>query len=135
MKLLGKIAVILMAALMVAGATLALENTGALSGLTAGGHGERGERHAAAPVDADSAWAAGDRSGRGEGGGFGRRDQGGDWASGLLGIARNLGIIAAVVAGVWLIGWLSRQATIRHKLSKAQAGPALEEEAIPKEKV
>ena len=35
MKLLGKIVVILLAALMVAGATLALENSGALSSLTA----------------------------------------------------------------------------------------------------
>ena len=43
MKLLGKIIVILVAALMVAGATLALENSGALSSLT-GGPGERGER-------------------------------------------------------------------------------------------
>ena len=135
MKLLSKIAVILIAALMVAGATLALENSGALSGLTAGGRGERSERHAAAPADADSAWATRDRSGRGESDGFGRREQGGDWASSLLGMARNLGIIAAIVAGVWLIGWLGRQATVRRKLSKAQAVPALEEEAIPKEKL
>ena len=44
-------------------------------------------------------------------------------------------VIAAVVAGVWLIGWLGRQATVRRKLNEAQAVPALEEEAIPKEKV
>lgn len=134
MKLLGKIAVILMAALMVAGATLALENSGALSGLTAGGHGERGERHAAS-AGADSAWAAGERPTRGEGRGFEGRERGGDWTGGLLGMARNLGIIAAVVAGVWLLGWLNRQTAVRRKLSKAQVVPVFEEEAVPKEKV
>ena len=41
MKLLGKIIVILVAALMVAGATLALDNSGALSSLTSRGRGER----------------------------------------------------------------------------------------------
>ena len=64
MKLLGKIVVILLAALLVAGGTLALENSGALSSLTGGeGHGGegRGERPTGAPTDADSAFAAGER--------------------------------------------------------------------------
>ena len=126
MRLLGKIGVILIAALMVAGATLALENSGALSSLTSGGHGERGERHATASADADSDWAAGERHERGEG----SRDR----ASGLTGVSRNLGIVAAVVAGVWLISRLGRQTTIRRKLSKAEMPPPLKEEANLAEK-
>ena len=126
MKLLGKIIVILVAALMVAGATLALENSGALSSLTGGGPGGRGERPEGAPTDADSAFAAGERPERGgDFGGEGGRE--GGWASGLLNVARNLGLIAAVVAGVGLLGWLAGQATTRRKLAKAAIPPAKEE--------
>lgn len=135
MKLLGKIVVILMAALMVAGGTLALENSGALSSLTGGeGHGGegRGERPTGAPTDADSAFAAGERPERGEGRGG---EGGGNLAGSLLGMARNLGIVAAVVAGVGLLGWLSRQATTRRKLAQAEMPPPLKEDAIPEEKV
>ncbi len=128
MKLVGKIVVILAAALMVVGGTLALEKSGALSGLTAGGPGERGERPAGAPADFDGAFAAGQRPGRGGefGGGEGARD----WAGSLLSMGRNLGIVAAVVAGVALLGWLARQATqttTRRKLAKAAMPPSKEE--------
>jgi len=119
MKLLGKIIVILVAALMVAGATLALENSGALSSLTGGGPGGRGERPEGAPTDADSVFAAGERPERGgDFGGEGGRE--GGWAS-------DLGLIAAVVAGVGLLGWLAGQATTRRKLAKAAMPPAKEE--------
>ena len=47
--------------------------------------------------------------------------------SGLLNVARNLGLIAAVVAGVGLLGWLAGQATTRRKLAKAAMPPAKEE--------
>ena len=134
MRLLGKIGVILIAALMVAGATLALENSGALSSLTSGGHGERGERHATASADADSDWAAGERHERGEGGEFRGGEGSRDRASGLTGVSRNLGIVAAAVAGVWLISRLGRQTTIRRKLSKAEMPPPLKEEANLAEK-
>ena len=135
MKLLGKIVVILLAALMVAGATLALDNSGALSSLTGGGAGERGERPAGAPTDADSAFAAGERPERGQGGGGRGGEGGGNWLSSLGGLARNLGLIAAVVAGVWLLGRLGRQATTRHKLAKAEMPSTLKEEGVPEEKV
>ncbi len=125
MKLLGKIVVILTAALMVVGGTLALEKGGALSRLTAGGPGERGERPAGAPADFDGDFAAGQRPERG---GEGARD----WVGSLLSMGRNLGIIAAVVAGVALLGWLARQATqatTRRKLAKAAVPPSKEEMA------
>ena len=133
MKLLGKIVVILLAALLVAGGTLALENSGALSSLTGGaGHGGegRGERPTGAPANADSAFAAGERPERGGGEG------GGNLAGSLLGMARNLGIVAAVVAGVGLLGWLSRQAATRRKLAKAETPPdkeviVLQEKDLP----
>jgi hypothetical protein len=129
MKLLGKIVVILIAALLVAGATLALDNSGALSSLVGGGPGERGERPAGMPADmdsasargerpdADSAFAAGERPGRGG------HNEGGDWAAGLLGLGRNLAVVAAVVAGVWLIGWLGGRTAVRRTLSKAEMPP------------
>ncbi|HOU40799.1 MAG TPA: hypothetical protein PK829_05985 [Promineifilum sp.] len=121
MKLLGKIVVILMAALMVVGGTLALEKNGALSSLTAGGAGEQGE---GAPADFDGAFAPGQRPERGDGdfGGEGGRDGAGS----LMSIGRNLGTIAAIVAGVALLGWLARQtsqATNRSKLAKAAMPP------------
>jgi len=132
MKLLGKIVVILAAALMVVGGTLALEKNGALSSLTAGGPGERGERPAGAPADFDGDFAAGQRPERG--GEFGGDFRGGegarDWTGSLLSMGRNLGIIAAVVAGVALLGWLARQATqatTRRKLAKAAMPPSKEE--------
>ena len=136
MKLLGKIVVILMAALMVAGATLALDSSGALSSLMGGGSGERGERPAGAPTDADSAFGSGERPERGDGefgGGEGGR---GGWASSLQSVARNLGLIAAVIAGVGLLGWLSRQAATRRKLAKAETPPdkeviVLQEKDLP----
>lgn len=130
MKLLGKIVVILIAALMVAGATLALENSGALSSLMGGaGHGSggRGERLAGAATNVDGAFASGERSGRelSEHGEDGHDSP----TSSLLGVARNLGIVAAVVAGVWLISRLGGQAAIRRKLSKTATPPPLKEEA------
>jgi len=129
MKLLGKIIVILVAALLVAGATLALDNSGALSSLTADEHGERGERPAGAPTDADGALMPGARPERGEfrdgDDGFGG-EGGGGLTSNLMGMARNLGLIAAVVAGVWLLGWLSRQAATRRKLAQAEMPPGKE---------
>ena len=128
MKLLGKIVVILIAALMVAGATLALDNSGALSSLTSRGRGERGERHATASADADSVRAAGEWPERGEGGEFHDGEGSRDWASGLTGVARNLGIVAAVIAGVWLISRLGGQTAIRRKLSKVEMPPPLKEE-------
>lgn len=131
MKLLGKIGVILLAALMVAGATLALDNSGALSSLTGGaGHGGEGrsERPAGAPADAGSAFAPGERPASG---GEGGRD---GWAGGLLNVARNLGLVAAVVAGVWLIGWLARQTATRRKLAKAEMPPA-KEQLVTEEKL
>ncbi len=137
MKLLGKIVVILMAALMVAGATLALENSGALSSLTGGGHGGegRGEWAGDGTTNAGSAFAAGERPERGEFPGGGRGGEGGNWAGNLVNMARNLAIIAAVVAGVGLLGWLSRQAATRRKLAQAEMPPPLKEDAIPEEKV
>lgn len=133
MKLLGKILVILIAALMVAGATLALDNSGALSSLTGGRGGEGRDNWAeGAPADAGTAFAAGQRPERGGDHGAG----GGNLAESLLGVARNLGLIAAVVAGVWLLGWLARQATTRRKLAKAEMPPGkeaivLEEKDLP----
>ena len=125
-KLLGKIMMILLAALMVAGATLALDNSGALSSLT-GGPGERGERSVGAPTDTDSAFAAGERPERGGDGEFGGEGGRGGWASSLQSLVRNLGLIAAVVGGVWLLGWLARQAATRRKLTKAEMPPSKEE--------
>jgi len=130
MKLLGKIVVILAAALLVVGGTLALEKNGALSSLTAGGPGER---PAGAPADFDGDFAAGQRPERGGefGGGDFRGGEGArDWTGSLLSMGRNLGIIAAVVAGVALLGWLARQATqatTRRKLAKAAMPPSKEE--------
>ena len=130
MKLLGKIVVILAAALLVVGGTLALEKNGALGSLTAGGPSERGERPAGAPADFDGDFAAGQRPERGGefGGGEGARD----WTGSLLSMGRNLGIVAAVVAGVTLLGWLARQATqatTRRKLAKAAMPPGKDEMA------
>lgn len=130
MKLLGKIIVILAAALMVVGSTLALQKGGALSSLTASGPGERGERPEGAPADSDGDFAAGQRPERG--GEFGGGESARDWASSLLNMGRNLGIVAAVVAGVALLGWLARQATqatTRRKLAKAALPPSKEEMA------
>lgn len=139
MKLLGKIVVILMAALLVAGGTLALENSGALSSLTAGagpGGEGRGEWDGDGTADADSPFAAGERPERGEFPGGGRGGEGGNWSSSLLGMARNLALIAAVIAGVGLLGWLSRQAATRRKLAKAEIPPdkeviSLSEKELP----
>ena len=139
MKLLGKIVVILLAALLVAGGTLALENSGALSSLTGGrgpGGEVRGEWAGDEAANADSAFAARERPERGEFHGEGRGGEGGgNLAGSLLGMARNLGIVAAVVAGVGLLGWLSRQAATRRKLAQAEMPPPLKEDAIPEEKV
>ena len=132
MKLLGKIIVILLAALMVAGGTLALETSGALSSLTGGGPGGWGGR---APDDFAGAFVPGERPARGDFGGAGDRE--GGWASGLLSMARNLGVItaviAAVVGGAALLGWLAGQAATRRKLAKAPLPP--QEKAPPEEKM
>ena len=112
MKLLGKIALILWAAVLVAGATLALTNRGALASLTAGGPSLEGRER---PEMADGDFASGQRPARGEGG-----DHHGDQSlwSGLMGIARNLGVIAAIVAGVWLITWAGGRFAARRKMER-----------------
>lgn len=113
MKLIGKIILILAAALVVVGATVALANTGLLP---SGGRGEfregRPERTLAVgeePVD----FERGERSefGRGEGreGGFG---------FGWLSWVKNLGLIGLIVAGVALV---DRLRTRRPKPTAPQA--------------
>lgn len=113
MKLLGKIALILLAAVLVAGATLALTNRGALDSLTGGGPSlEGGERREMGDGD----FAPGQRPERGEGRG---RDGDQSLWGGLMGIARNLGVIAAIVAGVWLITWAGGRFAARRKVEQA----------------
>lgn len=110
MKLLGRIGIILLVALAVAGATLAVVNNGALDSLGLGG-GD-GDRPAMAQSDGERP-AMGDFDGERPTGGRGERDGGGGVASFLAGLGRNLGtilvIVAGVVAGQWLWSLVSRR--------------------------
>lgn len=116
MRLLGKIAVILVAALVVVGGTLALERSGALDGMM-GGRGEghvEGDESAFDARELDEEHEVGEGRGRppggrglhGEGGEFGEgndfREGGPGGVFSLMGIVKNLVIVGVIVLGVWL---------------------------------
>ncbi len=123
MKLIGRIGIILLVALAVAGATLVLVKNGALDALgLSGGEGDRpamaqsdGERPAMADFD-------GERPAGGE------RDGGGGVASFFSGLGRNLGKILVIVAGVVVGQWLWSLVSRRRK---AKPGGAAMSEKTP----
>lgn len=101
MRTLGRILIILLAALVVVGAAVVLVDNGLIGGQTSAGLD--GERPALAGRE-DGERPAGGREGRG----FGERDgergrSGGSFVAGLL---KNLGTIALIVTGVVLGQWL-----------------------------
>lgn len=120
MKLMGKIAVILVAALVVVWGTLALERSGALDGMMGG----RGEGHVEGDVSAFDAREFDEEHENGEGrgrppGGRGLRGEGGEFGEGddvreggpggvfsLMGIVKNLVIVGVIVLAVWLVSRL-----------------------------
>ena len=110
MKLIGRIGMILLVALAVAGATVALVNNGALDSLGIG-NGDGG-RPAMGEFDGERP-AMGDFDG--ESGGRGERGSG---LGSVLG--KILVIVAGVVVGQWLWSLVSR----RHKADPGGAGAA-----------
>ncbi len=110
MKLFGRIAIILLVALAVTGATVLLVNNGALDSLGIGGGDSSrpamaefgGERPAMGDFDGQQPGGRGERGGGGLG-------------SFLPGLGRNLGkilvIVAGVVVGQWLWSLVSRRKT------------------------
>jgi hypothetical protein len=122
MKIIARIAIILVAALMVVGATVALSNAGALNGLLNAGRFERAFDRPTGGAPGELASRQGERqSDRGRAGqsfdldgGFERGRFGGSGFN-MLGageILRNLMIVAAIVAAVVALTlawqWLSR---------------------------
>ena len=120
MRLLGKIAVILLAALLVVGATVALNRSGALDRLMGNNVAfARGERPEGGPLPGGRGeFAPGGQPARGE-----DHDGAGGWA-GLLGVAKNAGVVAALVAGGWVLGRGSHWLGGRRKQSRKLAGAA-----------
>ena len=120
MRLLGKIAVVLLAALLVIGATVALNHSGALDRLMGNNVAfARDERAQGGPMPGGlGEFAPGERPERGE-----DHDGAGGLAS-LLDVAKNVGVVAALVAGGWMLGrggnWLGG----RRKQSRKLAGAA-----------
>lgn len=117
MKLIGRIGMILLVALAVAGATVALVNNGALDSLGIG-NGDGG-RPAMGEFDGERP-AMGDFDG--ESGGRGERGSG--LGSVLSGLGRNLGKILVIVAGVVVGQWLWSLVSRRHKADPGGAGAA-----------
>jgi len=127
-RLIGRILIILLAALAVAGATMVLVNRGALDRWL-GGAGEpfeRGEFDAAARPDFDT---TGERPARPQGGEFrGRGERGGLGLQTLAGLLRNLAAIAVIVLLVGLAGWVGAR-------FGARRAPKAPTEKAPKEYV
>ena len=119
MRLLVKIALIVLACLLVVGATVALNRSGALDRLMGNDVAfARGERPEGGPLAGEPGeFAPGGRPERGE-----DHDGPGGWAS-LLGVVKNVGVVAALVAGGWLLGrgsnWLGGRRKQQRKLAKA----------------
>jgi hypothetical protein len=112
-KIIGRILIILLAALVVVGATAALLNNGLADALNLGGEDgrpagqfERDERPAGAPEG-----EFGERGGVGVGG-F------------LSSLARNLGVIALIVTGVVSGQWLWSKLSVRRRDSGAASSIA-----------
>jgi hypothetical protein len=105
MKTIGRIAILLLAALLVVGAVLGLEATGVIQVSGSG----RGEPPAAITESGDEQADAGFQ--RGNGGARGNRGVGHDHHEGNAGagLLKNLIIVAAIVAGVSLVERLLQQ--------------------------
>lgn len=118
LRLLGKIAVILIVALLIVGATVALNDRGALAGLTGETAFARGER----PEGAGE-FTLGERPERGEG-----HEDGPGGLSSLLDVPKNVGVVAGLVAGVWLLGRGGNRLAARRKVDRklAEAPPVVE---------
>lgn len=127
-RLIGRILVILLAALAVAGATMVLVNRGALDWWLGGASEsfDRGEFDAAARPDFD---ATGERPARPQGGPQGgefrgRGERGGLGLQTLAGLLRNLATIGVIVLLVGLTGWVGGRLGARRAPNRASKAPA-----------
>lgn len=123
MRTLGRILIILLAALVVVGAAVVLVDNGLIGGRTSAG--PDGERPSFAGLE-DGERPAGVREGRGFGEHDGERDRsGGSFVAGLL---KNLGTIALIVTGMVLGQWLwGRIANRRIGNAKVPGEPGIAE--------
>lgn len=122
-RLLGRILVILLAALAVAGATMVLVNRGALDRWLGGasGQSERGDFDVAT-LGERPARPEGEFNGRG--GGRGGHDEGGGLGlQTVTGLLRNLATIGAVVLLVGLAGWVGARLGARRATGRTAKAP------------
>lgn len=99
MKVLGRIVIIVAAALMVVGATVVFANSGAAASVVGSpGRGAGVERQAPEAAAGQAPPADRGRPERGADGGRG----GGGWLAGLAEVGRTVGVMAVIIAGVVL---------------------------------